>query len=383
MVNQVLYGLENFSVTYVDDIAVFSYTWVDHVSHMAQVLHVLQNAGLTIKATKCQISQGTVTYLGHLVGGGPVIGQHGVQHQVQMQRGPLYRTVGSHLALWCNASGDGGSSAQIFEWSVFLPRMSAVKMQIVSTAGPDFSYMVYRDRVLNRREIFIERVRGDSVRMHIIQLQDKDQGVYECCTPNMDSAYYGTYSASLQLIVIPDTLRVLMAPVTLTRDEDDTLQLTCKISTKTHQHTHLSVTWYLQQGAQTHTILSLSRECVVSSGPAYAERHSAGQVSLEKVAETAYRLTLANLRISDRGQFHCEVTEWIQDPDETWYPLTHKQSEKTRVHVVLKDAVRKEGELAQVWIVGHSIVKWAGKEAEKRVLGRQLGCNNKDVVISF
>ncbi|XP_069491515.1 uncharacterized protein [Ambystoma mexicanum] len=50
---------------------------------------------------------------------------------------------------------------------------------------------------------------------------------------------------------------------------------------------------------------------------------------------------------------------------------------------VERDAVQRKGELAQVWIVGHSIVKWAGKEAEKRVFGRQLGCSYKEVVVRW
>ncbi|XP_069486285.1 uncharacterized protein [Ambystoma mexicanum] len=50
---------------------------------------------------------------------------------------------------------------------------------------------------------------------------------------------------------------------------------------------------------------------------------------------------------------------------------------------VERDAVQGKGELAQVWIVGHSIVKWAGKEAEKRVFGRQLGCSYKEVVVRW
>ncbi|XP_069466302.1 elongation factor 1-alpha, oocyte form-like [Ambystoma mexicanum] len=53
-----------------DDIVVFSHTWELHLSHLKQVLQGLQNRGLTIKATKCQIAQGTVMYVGHLVGGG-------------------------------------------------------------------------------------------------------------------------------------------------------------------------------------------------------------------------------------------------------------------------------------------------------------------------
>ncbi|XP_069461152.1 olfactory receptor 2D2-like [Ambystoma mexicanum] len=65
-------GLENFSVVYLDSISGFSHTWEDHLITypMKQVLQALQNASLTIKATECQIAQGTVSYLRHLVGGG-------------------------------------------------------------------------------------------------------------------------------------------------------------------------------------------------------------------------------------------------------------------------------------------------------------------------
>ncbi|KAJ1112319.1 hypothetical protein NDU88_000587 [Pleurodeles waltl] len=265
---------------------------------------------------------------------GPVVGQH----HVKMQRGPIYRTEGSHVSMWCNVSGNTASVEQIFEWSVFMLHKPGVKLQIVSTAGPEFSYMVYKERVLRRSEIFIERVRGDSVRLHIVQLQANDQGEYECYTPNMASTYYGTYSASLQLIVIPDTLKVSMMPTNLDVEAEDLLQLTCEVSTKTHRHTHLSVAWYLQQDAQTRSILSLSRDFVVSPGPAYLERHSASEISMEKMGRASYRLTILSVQLSDWGQVYCEATEWIQDLDESWYPLTHKQSQKARVHVTRKAA---------------------------------------------
>ncbi|KAJ1130785.1 hypothetical protein NDU88_009132 [Pleurodeles waltl] len=72
LVNRVLSGLESFSAAYLDDIAVFSSTWRDHLVHLKEVLQALLQAGLTIKASKCQIGQSSVVYLGHLVGGGHV-----------------------------------------------------------------------------------------------------------------------------------------------------------------------------------------------------------------------------------------------------------------------------------------------------------------------
>ncbi|KAJ1173870.1 hypothetical protein NDU88_005695 [Pleurodeles waltl] len=72
LVNQVLAGLEYFSVAYLDDIAVFSSNLQVHLVHLKKVLQALQAAGLSIKASNCQIGQGTVVYLGQLVGGGQV-----------------------------------------------------------------------------------------------------------------------------------------------------------------------------------------------------------------------------------------------------------------------------------------------------------------------
>ncbi|KAJ1133223.1 hypothetical protein NDU88_011520 [Pleurodeles waltl] len=73
----VLQGLEAFSTAYLDDIAVFSSNWDDHLVHLWKVLEALQKASLTIKASKCQIGQGKVVYLGHLVGGEQIAPLHG------------------------------------------------------------------------------------------------------------------------------------------------------------------------------------------------------------------------------------------------------------------------------------------------------------------
>lgn len=70
LVNQLLDKFEGFAVAYLDDIAVFSQTWEDHLTHLSQVLKRIQNAGLTIKPGKCQIGMSEVQYLGHQVGGG-------------------------------------------------------------------------------------------------------------------------------------------------------------------------------------------------------------------------------------------------------------------------------------------------------------------------
>ncbi|XP_077318945.1 uncharacterized protein LOC143940971 [Lithobates pipiens] len=70
VMNDLLEGLETFAVAYLDDIAVFSPTWEEHLVHLSQVLDQLTAANLTVKPSKCQIAMTNVQYLGHRVGGG-------------------------------------------------------------------------------------------------------------------------------------------------------------------------------------------------------------------------------------------------------------------------------------------------------------------------
>ncbi|KAJ1172733.1 hypothetical protein NDU88_004576 [Pleurodeles waltl] len=72
LVNRVLAGKDAYCSGYLDDIAVHSSSWEEHLLYLKEVLQALQQAGLTIKASKCQIGQGSVVYLRQLVGGGKV-----------------------------------------------------------------------------------------------------------------------------------------------------------------------------------------------------------------------------------------------------------------------------------------------------------------------
>ncbi|KAJ1088551.1 hypothetical protein NDU88_001708 [Pleurodeles waltl] len=57
LVNRVLAGKDAFCVPYLDDIAVYSSSWEENLLHLKDVLQALQQAGLTIKASKCQIGR--------------------------------------------------------------------------------------------------------------------------------------------------------------------------------------------------------------------------------------------------------------------------------------------------------------------------------------
>ncbi|NXA89391.1 IGSF2 protein, partial [Melanocharis versteri] len=258
------------------------------------------------------------------------------QRVVTVQKGPLYRTEGSHVTLRCKVSGYQGPAEQNFQWSIYLPSAPEREVQIVSTVDPSFPYAIYTQRVRSRG-IFVERLQGDAVLLHITELQDRDAGEYECHTPNTDERYFGSYSAKMNLSVIPDTLSASMAPQALTLTEGDAVELTCEVSKSTAQHTHLSVGWYLLQGAGEHDaeeILTLSKDFILKPGPSYEQRFLEGDVRLNKVGNTTYKLFIGGVKPSDQGQLYCEAAEWIEDPDETWKDISRKRTERTSLAVM-------------------------------------------------
>uniref|UniRef100_A0A8C4IRJ4 Immunoglobulin superfamily member 3 n=1 Tax=Dicentrarchus labrax TaxID=13489 RepID=A0A8C4IRJ4_DICLA len=258
------------------------------------------------------------------------------QRVVTVQSGPLIRTEGSHVTIWCNVTGYKEGVEQDFEWSMYLPSVPDREIRIVSTAQPNYAYAVYAQRV-NSKEIFVERLSRDSAVLHITKVQAKDQGLFECYTPNTDGRYLGSYSARTNLTVIADSLTVTAPAQTLSKVEGDTLQLNCEVSRTTMQHTHLSVGWYLRSpedaAAPPQELVTLSRDFVLRSGGPYRQRMAAGDLRLDKTSATAYRLTIHKLQPVDQGLLYCQAAEWIQDTDGSWFAMTRKQSDKTQLRI--------------------------------------------------
>ncbi|GFX67762.1 retrovirus-related Pol polyprotein from transposon 17.6 [Trichonephila clavipes] len=67
---ELLNGLEDFVVPYLDDIAIFSDTWESHIKHMETVLQRIKRAKLTIKPSKCKFAQQNVKFFGSHCGSG-------------------------------------------------------------------------------------------------------------------------------------------------------------------------------------------------------------------------------------------------------------------------------------------------------------------------
>lgn len=120
------------------------------------------------------------------------------QRVVTVQGGPLIRTEGSHVTIWCNVTGYKEGVEQDFEWSMYLPSVPDREIRIISTAQQNYAFAIYAQRV-NSKEINVERLTRDSAMLHITKVLAKDQGLYECYTPNTDGRYLGSYSARTNL----------------------------------------------------------------------------------------------------------------------------------------------------------------------------------------
>ncbi|GFT86701.1 retrovirus-related Pol polyprotein from transposon 17.6 [Trichonephila clavipes] len=70
MMSKILSRCEKYATPYLDDIAIFSETWEEHLKHLQEILERLKKANLTIKPIKCKFAQQEVHYLGHVVGRG-------------------------------------------------------------------------------------------------------------------------------------------------------------------------------------------------------------------------------------------------------------------------------------------------------------------------
>ncbi|GBM51276.1 Transposon Ty3-I Gag-Pol polyprotein [Araneus ventricosus] len=70
LMSQVLENCESFAVPYLDDTAIYSNNWEDHLKHVNEVLKRIGDANLTIKPSKCKFAQNRTKYLGHVVGSG-------------------------------------------------------------------------------------------------------------------------------------------------------------------------------------------------------------------------------------------------------------------------------------------------------------------------
>ncbi|CAM4304551.1 unnamed protein product, partial [Lepidochelys olivacea] len=65
LLDGLLAGLGESTVTYLDNVTIFSDSWAENLEHLQKVFECIREAGLTVKAKKCQKGLNRVTYLGN------------------------------------------------------------------------------------------------------------------------------------------------------------------------------------------------------------------------------------------------------------------------------------------------------------------------------
>ena len=69
-VQQILRPLHDFTKSYVDDMAVHSNNWQNHLQHTERYLSTIQASGLTLGLKKSEFARPEVKFIGHLIGSG-------------------------------------------------------------------------------------------------------------------------------------------------------------------------------------------------------------------------------------------------------------------------------------------------------------------------
>ena len=72
MMDTLIRGMEGYASAYIDDVAVYSSCWREHIDHLRNLFLRLRKANLKVKPSKCQCAMFECVYLGHVVGNGTV-----------------------------------------------------------------------------------------------------------------------------------------------------------------------------------------------------------------------------------------------------------------------------------------------------------------------
>jgi len=69
-VQAVLQPIKAFSDSYIDDMAIMSGRFSQHLTHLQAYLQVIRESGFKLNLRKCRFAQKQIVYVGHLIGGG-------------------------------------------------------------------------------------------------------------------------------------------------------------------------------------------------------------------------------------------------------------------------------------------------------------------------
>ncbi|GFV79066.1 retrovirus-related Pol polyprotein from transposon 297 [Trichonephila clavipes] len=68
--SKVVQTIFDFACVYIDDLAIFSDTWEEHLNHLEKVFKRLEHFNFSVNLGKCEFARQKVKYLGHFIGSG-------------------------------------------------------------------------------------------------------------------------------------------------------------------------------------------------------------------------------------------------------------------------------------------------------------------------
>jgi hypothetical protein len=70
MINRILFPIRDFTQSFVDDLAVCSNEWADHLCHIELFLKRIKESGLTLNIRKAELAKSEVKFCGNIIGSG-------------------------------------------------------------------------------------------------------------------------------------------------------------------------------------------------------------------------------------------------------------------------------------------------------------------------
>ncbi|XP_029696103.1 prostaglandin F2 receptor negative regulator isoform X2 [Takifugu rubripes] len=233
-------------------------------------------------------------------------------------------TMGALVSRSLNPSED-------FEW-VMSRDASGTRIKIISTFDASYSHPSLSKRVASG-DITVARLEDSEVELKITEVKLQDAGLYWCQTPSTDLVISGNYEAQVQLIVIPNTLKVSPQTPPPVIPEGSDLTLSCNVTRELTQSTYLSVTWSVKRGTTSEEILAFGPQGEVIVGAKFARRFADGGIRLVPGRNGLFELVITKVTSSDEGIYECNGTEWTHENGGKWIKIVESLKEMGTVSI--------------------------------------------------
>ncbi|XP_061917593.1 prostaglandin F2 receptor negative regulator isoform X2 [Entelurus aequoreus] len=251
---------------------------------------------------------------------------------VTVPPGPLIRVESQPVSIRCDVTDYMGPREQDFDW--MMSREANVQsIKIISTFDSVFSDQSLTKRVASG-DISVMRLQDNVVELKIAEAKSQDAGLYQCLTPSTDSVQSGNYDAHVQLIVIPDTLKVTSQTLPSAIHEGSDLTLSCNVTRELTQPTYLSVSWSLKKGGTSEEILTFGPQGDVVTGAKYTRRYADGAIRLAPGKNGLFELVISRVTTSDEGIYECNGTEWTHENGGKWIQIVGRAKEMGTIAVI-------------------------------------------------